>query len=195
MGRIIGIPKWHNSAKQWREGLPTSQALILGKVRGEATNSFRFDDKNEDDQDHDDIAWSEEQDESDDDDCSVSVLPKPGEASLSDIEDYGPYWSNSSVHTIPGSSFRLNFEYLRFSWFILLGFLFFSSGFSLIVSFVFKPPLISKYFAYYLPVIGKKILQKHRQQHRYLLVTVYMFKCFYQCCLLMTFSNVPFLKL
>ena len=96
---------------------------------------------------------------------------------------------------IPGSSFRLNFEYLRFSWFILLGFLFFSSGFSLIVSFVFKPPLISKYFAYYLPVIGKKILQKHRQQHRYLLVTVYMIKCFYQCCLLMTFSNVPFLKL
>ena len=31
-----------------------------------------------------------EQDESDDDDCSVSVLPKPGEASSSDIEDYCP---------------------------------------------------------------------------------------------------------
>ena len=91
--------------------------------------------------------------------------------------------------------FQTNFEYLRFSLFILLGFLSFSSGFSLIVSFVFKPPLISKYFAYYLPVLGKKILQKHRQQHRYLLVTVYMIKCFYQCCLLMTFSNVPFLKL
>ncbi|CAH3190285.1 unnamed protein product, partial [Porites lobata] len=75
-------------------------------VRGEATNSSHVDDKNEDDEDHDDIAWSEEQDESDDDDCSVSVLPKPGEASLSDIEDYGPYWNNSSVHTIPGSSFK-----------------------------------------------------------------------------------------
>ena len=118
----------------------TYLAGLLGKVRGEATNSSHVDDKNEDDEDHDDIAWSEEQDESDDDDCSVSVLPKPGEASLSDIEDYGPYWNNSSVHTIPGSSFKLNFEYLRFSWFILLGFLFFSSCFSLIVSFVFKPP-------------------------------------------------------
>ena len=31
-----------------------------------------------------------EQDESDDDDCSVSVLSKPGEASSSDIEDYCP---------------------------------------------------------------------------------------------------------
>ena len=38
-----------------------------------------------------------EQDESDDDDdCSVSVLPKPGEASSSEIEDYGPYGNNSS---------------------------------------------------------------------------------------------------
>ena len=37
-----------------------------------------------------------EQDKSDDDDCSVSVLPKPGEASSSDIEDYGPYWNDSS---------------------------------------------------------------------------------------------------
>ena len=134
-------------------------AGLLGKVRGEATNSSHVDDKNEDDEDHDDIAWSEEQDESDDDDCSVSVLPKPGEASLTDIEDYGPYWNNSSVHTIRGSSFRLNFEYLRFSWFILLGFLFFSSCFSLILSFVFKPPLVSKYFAYYLQVIGKKMLR------------------------------------
>ena len=115
-------------------------AGLLGKERGEATNSSHIGDKNEDDKDHDDVAWSEEQDESDDDDCSVSVLSKPGEASLTDIEDYGPYWNNSSVHTIPGSSFRLNFEYLRFSWFILLGFLFFSSCFSLIVSFVFKPP-------------------------------------------------------
>ena len=75
----------------------TYLAGLLGKVRGEATNSSHVDDKNEDDEDHDDIAWSEEQDESDDDDCSVSVLPKPGEASLSDIEDYGPYWNNSSV--------------------------------------------------------------------------------------------------
>ena len=93
----------------------TYLAGLLGKERGEATNSSHVDDKNEDDEDHDDgVAWSEEQDESDDDDCSVSVLPKPGEASLTDIEDYGPYWNNSSVHTIPGSSFRLNFEYLRF---------------------------------------------------------------------------------
>ena len=74
----------------------TYLAGLLGKVRGEATNSSHVDDKNEDDEDHDDIAWSEEQDESDDDDCSVSVLPKPGEASSSDIEDYGPYWNNSS---------------------------------------------------------------------------------------------------
>ena len=64
----------------------TYLAGLLGKERGEATNSSHVDDKNEDDEDHDDIAWSEEQDESDDDDCSVSVLPKPGEASLSDIE-------------------------------------------------------------------------------------------------------------
>ena len=65
-------------------------AGLLGKERGEATNSSHVDDKNEDDEDHDDVAWSEEQDESDDDDCSVSVLPKPGEASWSDTEDYGP---------------------------------------------------------------------------------------------------------
>ena len=162
MGRIIGIPKKHISAKQWREKLPHR---LTREGKSEATNSSHVDDKNEDDEDHDDVAWSEEQDESDDDDCSVSVLPKPGEASLTDIEDYGPYWNNSSVHTIPGSSFRLNFEYLRFSWFILLSFLFFSSGFSLIVSFVFKPPLISKYFAYYLWVIGKKMLRKNCQQH------------------------------
>ena len=71
-------------------------AGLLGKKRGEATNSSHVDDKNEDDEDHDDVAWSEEQDESDDDDCSVSVLPKPGEASSSDIEDYGPYGNNSS---------------------------------------------------------------------------------------------------
>ena len=71
-------------------------AGLLGKERGEATNSSHVDDKNEDDEDHDDVAWSEEQDESDDDDCSVSVLPKPGEASSSDIEDYGPYWNDSS---------------------------------------------------------------------------------------------------
>ena len=164
----------------------TYLAGLLGKERSEATNSSHVDDKNEDDEDHDDIAWSEEQDESDDDDCSVSVLSKPGEASLTDIEDYGPYWNNSSVHTIPGSSFRLNFEYLRFSWFILLGFLFFSSCFSLILSFVFKPPLVPKYFAYYLRVISKKMLRKNWQQHRYLLVTVCMFKCFYQCCLIIT---------
>ena len=68
---------------------------LLGKERREATNSFHVDDKNEDDEDHDDVAWSEEQDESNDD-CSVSVMPKPGEASSSDIEDYGPYWNNSS---------------------------------------------------------------------------------------------------
>ena len=72
-------------------------AGLLGKERGEATNSSHIGDKNEDDKDHDDVAWSEEQDESDDDDdCSVSVLSKPGEASSSDIEDYGPYWNNSS---------------------------------------------------------------------------------------------------
>ena len=59
-------------------------AGFLGKERGEATNFSHIDDKNEDDEDHDDVAWSEEQDESDDDDCSVSVLPKPGEASLTD---------------------------------------------------------------------------------------------------------------
>ena len=71
----------------------TSQAY---QARREATISSHVDDKNEDDEDHDDVAWSEEQDESDDDDCSVSVLPKPGEASSSDIEDYGPYWNDSS---------------------------------------------------------------------------------------------------
>ena len=117
------------SEKKWAELLvpqnDTSQlssdakdylAGLLGKERGEATNSSHVDDKNEDDEDHDDVAWSEEQDESDDDDCSVSVLPKPGEASSSDIEDYGPYWKKYlRVHAIPGSSFRLNFEYLRFS--------------------------------------------------------------------------------
>ena len=70
--------------------------LLPGKERGEATNSLHVDDKKEDDEDDDDVAWSEEQDESDDDVCSVSVLPKPGEASSSDIEDYGPYWNNSS---------------------------------------------------------------------------------------------------
>ena len=56
-------------------------AGLLGKERGEATNSSHVDDKIEDDEDHDDVASSEEQDESDDDDCSVSVLPKRGEAS------------------------------------------------------------------------------------------------------------------
>ena len=71
-------------------------AGLLGKERGEATNSLHVDDKNEDDEDDDGVAWSEEQDEIDDDVCSVSVLPKPGEASSSDIEDYGPYWNNSS---------------------------------------------------------------------------------------------------
>ena len=74
----------------------TYLAGLLGKVRGEATNSSHVDDKNEDDEDHDDVAWSEEQDDSDDDDCIVSVLPKPGQAPLSDFEDYGPYWNNSS---------------------------------------------------------------------------------------------------
>ena len=39
-------------------------AGLLGKERGEATNSSHVDDKNEDDEDHDDAAWSEEQDES-----------------------------------------------------------------------------------------------------------------------------------
>ena len=39
-------------------------AGFLGKERGEATNSSHVDDKNEDDGDHDDVAWSEEQDES-----------------------------------------------------------------------------------------------------------------------------------
>ena len=71
-------------------------AGLLGKERGEATNSSHVDNKNKDDEDDDDVAWSEEQDESDDDVCSVSVLHKPGEASSLDIEDYGPYWNNSS---------------------------------------------------------------------------------------------------
>ena len=71
-------------------------AGLLGKERGEATNSSLVDDKNEDDEDHDDAAWSEKQDDSDDDDCIVSVLPKPGQAPLSDFEDYSPYWNNSS---------------------------------------------------------------------------------------------------
>ena len=35
-------------------------AGLLGKERGEATNSSHVDDKNEDDEDHDDVAWSEE---------------------------------------------------------------------------------------------------------------------------------------
>ena len=71
-------------------------AGLLGKERGEATNSSHVDDKKKDDEDDDDVAWCEEQDESDDDVCSVSVLHKPGEASSSAIEDYGPYWNNSS---------------------------------------------------------------------------------------------------
>ena len=93
MGRIIGIPKKHISAKQWREKLPHR---LTREGKSEATNSSHVDDKNEDDEDHDDVAWSEEQDESDDDGCSVSVLPKPRETSSSDIGDYGPYWNNSS---------------------------------------------------------------------------------------------------
>ena len=94
----------------------TYLAGLLGKVRGEATNSSHVDDKNEDDEDHDDIAWSEKQDESDDDDCSVSVLPKPGEASSSDIE----------VHTwiIFQTKFRIfAFLLVHFAWFSVLFFL------------------------------------------------------------------------
>ena len=74
---------------------------------------------------------------------------------------------------MPRSSFRLNLEYLRFSWFLLLGFLFFSSGFSLTVSFVFKPPLISKYFAYYLRVIGKEMLRKKIKNN----VVIFWWQC------------------
>ena len=74
-------PQLSSDAKDYLAGL-------LGKQRGEATNFSHVDDENEDD-DHDDVACCEEQDENDDDDdCSVSVLPKPGEA----IEDCGPYW-------------------------------------------------------------------------------------------------------
>ena len=48
-------------------------------------------------EDHDDVACCEEQDgNDDDDDFRVSVMPKPGEASSSDIEAYGPYWIDSS---------------------------------------------------------------------------------------------------
>ena len=93
MGRIIGIPKTHISAKQWREKLPHRPTR---EGKSEATNSSHVDNKNEDDEDDDDVAWSEEQDESDDDGSSVSVLPKPRETSSSDIGDYGPYWNNSS---------------------------------------------------------------------------------------------------
>ena len=85
-----------NNTSQLSSDAKNYLAGLLGKERGEATNSSHVDDKNEDDKDHDDVAWSEEQDESDDDGCSASVLPKPREASLSDIDDYGPYWNNSS---------------------------------------------------------------------------------------------------
>ena len=73
-----------NNTSQLSSDAKNYLAGLLGKERGEATNSSHVDDKNE------------EQDESDDDGCSASVLPKPREASLSDIEDYGPYWNNSS---------------------------------------------------------------------------------------------------
>ena len=62
-------------------------AGLLGKERGEATNFSHVDDKKEDDEDHDDVAWSGTRRKWN---CSVSVLPKPGEASSSDIEDYCP---------------------------------------------------------------------------------------------------------
>ncbi|XP_068724248.1 uncharacterized protein [Montipora capricornis] len=88
-----------NVTSQLRSDAKDYLAGLLGKERGEATNSSLVDDKNKDDEDDDDVAWSEEQDESDDDVCSVSVLHKPGEASSSDIEDYGPYWNNSSAST------------------------------------------------------------------------------------------------
>ena len=39
-----------SDAKDYLAGLP------VGKERGEATNSSHFDDKNEDDEDHDDVA-------------------------------------------------------------------------------------------------------------------------------------------
>ena len=63
-----------NDTSQLSSDVKDYLAGLLGKERGEATNSSHVDDKNEDDEDHDDVAWGEEQDESDDDDCSVSVL-------------------------------------------------------------------------------------------------------------------------
>ena len=95
MGQIIGFPKWHTSVKHWCKGLPR-RLTRQGKRWSNYHNSSHIEDENKD-EDHDDVACSEEQDESDDDDnCSVSALPKPGEVSSSDIEDYGPYWNNSS---------------------------------------------------------------------------------------------------
>ena len=117
-----------NVTCQLRSDAKDYLAGLLGKDRGEATNSSHVDHKNKDDEDDDDVAWSEEHDESDDDVCSVSVLHKPGEASSSDIEDYGPYWNNSSesmpyldhlsdqiwnICVFPGSFCLLFFSFLQ----------------------------------------------------------------------------------
>ena len=192
MGQIIGIPKWHISAKQWRERLPRrltrqgEKQLIppMSTIRTRMTKIMMM---------------------------LPGVRNKTKVMMMTAVFPYCPNQerhlrqilkimvyigiiSRSPCHTciIFQTKFQIfAFFLVHFAWF---SFLFFSSGFSLIVSFVFKPPLISKYFAYYLQLIGKKMLRKN-WQHHCLLVTVYMFKCFYQYCLLMTFSHLPVLIL
>ena len=99
--------------------------------------------------------------------------------------------SRSPCHTciIFQTKFQIfAFFLVHFAWF---SFHFFSSGFSLIVSFVFKPPLISKYFAYYLQLIGKKMLRKKLTTSLSFGDSVHV--QMFQYCLLMTFSHLPVL--
>ena len=116
-----GTSQLSSDAKDYLAGL-------LGKERGEATNSSHIGDKNEDDKDHDDVAWSEEQDESDDDDCSVSVLSKPGRhlRQILKIMVHIGIIPRSPCHTwiIFQTKFRIfAFFLVHFAWFSFLFFL------------------------------------------------------------------------
>lgn len=180
MGRIISFPI-QNDTSQLSSDMKdylVCWLLTISKERGEATNSSHINKENKD-EDHD-VACCEELDGSDDDDddCRVSVLLKPGEASSPDIKNC------VHIEMIPQSPyhtwiiFQTNFTvYFRFAWFILLGFLLrLQLDFVLIL--VILNRLWYQYFVYYLRVKGKKMLPINLSTTSltHLLVIVYVLK-------------------